>query len=406
VTIQQIILGGADAIQGPETTLLLHMDGVPGGTLFFDRSPIQKIFTASGASTSPVPKKFGTAAGSFPNLSSYITTPSHTGFDFGTGDFTVECWIYRTAAAGISQYGEIVGNALTASGVSWAINEFVDALGDARLRFLTYSALILESTVILPALNQWVSIAVTRSGGTVRLFVNGAVAGTATSASNFSTNNALRVGSQSGTGMRGYVEELRITKGLALYVANYTPATIPFPDSPGTQVFATWNPADKGSGVSLSGGNLISDYSDFLNSNVRATMGKTTGKWYWEVQVNAFNVNAFPNLGMWPQSRAITTYINGTTGVGRVTNSSLAINITLGVQFDAGAGTGAVYRNGVLVANFNGVPLTITEPWKPVIGEDNAGGAATFTANFGALNPLFLYAPPGDYNLGIYEFQP
>jgi hypothetical protein len=69
----------------------------------------------------------------------------------------------------------------------------------------------------------------------MRLFVNGVQDGSVTNARNY-TNTALRVGSElynsaQGGEFNGYIDDLRITQGIARYTANFTPPTAPFPDA-------------------------------------------------------------------------------------------------------------------------------------------------------------------------------
>jgi hypothetical protein len=79
----------------------------------------------------------------------------------------------------------------------------------------------------------WNHIAVTRSGITVRLFVNGIVVATNTSSLSLSNTLPLGVGIQTSSitnSLNGYLSDTRITKGVARYTANFTPPTEPFQD--------------------------------------------------------------------------------------------------------------------------------------------------------------------------------
>lgn len=160
----------------------------------------------------------------------------------------------------------------------------------------------------------------------------------------------------------------------------------------------SWNPSDKGSAVTLSGGNLVASYSAYTGSNVRAVTGKNEGKWYWELKLTTRDALSYINAGVWPASRAISTYIYSTTGVVRITPANHAVNDVFGFAFDADAGTLAVTRNGSALATVTA--LVIAEPWHPVVGDDNSGGTV-ITANFGAT--AFAYSPPVGYNAGIGE---
>lgn len=60
--------------------------------------------------------------------------------------------------------------------------------------------------------------------------------------------------------------------------------------------YATWNPADKGANITLSGGNLTATTSAFAWDAVRTTISKSTGKWYFEMSITANNLG-FSGIG-------------------------------------------------------------------------------------------------------------
>lgn len=159
----------------------------------------------------------------------------------------------------------------------------------------------------------------------------------------------------------------------------------------------TWNPSDKGAAVTLSNGDLSVNYSAYTGSNCRSVAGQSTGKWYWELTLTTRSSSAALNMGVWPSSRSIATYIYNTTGVVRVIPEAHAQGDVFGLAFDAAAGTLAVTRNGTALSTLSG--LVISELWHPVIGDDNASGAVVVTANFGAT--AFVYTPPAGFNAGF-----
>jgi hypothetical protein len=72
--------------------------------------------------------------------------------------------------------------------------------------------------------NQWYHIAVTRQSGTVKLWVNGVLDGSVADARNYSASGSLEVGiSHVGNYFTGYIDDLRITKGVARYTSTFTP---------------------------------------------------------------------------------------------------------------------------------------------------------------------------------------
>jgi hypothetical protein len=80
---------------------------------------------------------------------------------------------------------------------------------------------------------QWVHIALVRVGTTVTLYKNGVGGTTATSSQNFISQNVF-VGADDSAGsgtLNGYINDVRITNGVARYTSNFTPPTAAFPTS-------------------------------------------------------------------------------------------------------------------------------------------------------------------------------
>ena len=183
-------------------------------------------------------QKFGPFAGTTlpaPNYSAYfdgsgdyLSLANNVALQF-TADFTVEMWLYPTALSGVkglfgqrakeSNYspiilefnGAILNYQVSTSGSSWAVNLSGPSL----------------------TVNTWTHIALVRNSTTVTLYVNGVSAGTGTASGALMTPVAptylgMNSGSPSGAGyFTGYISNLRIVKGTAVYTANFTPSTSP-----------------------------------------------------------------------------------------------------------------------------------------------------------------------------------
>jgi hypothetical protein len=94
--------------------------------------------------------------------------------------------------------------------------------------------LLQDSSATRVVANQWYHVAVTRSGTTARLFIDGTQVASATDSSSLTNSLPLSIGTQFSTStnyLNGYVDELRITKGVARYISNFSVATVPFPNS-------------------------------------------------------------------------------------------------------------------------------------------------------------------------------
>lgn len=134
----------------------------------------------------------------------------------------------------------------------------------------------------------------------------------------------------------------------------------------------------------------------YAGSAAMAAKSVQAGKWYWELRIRNLDSSTSGsaiNIGVWPVNRAIDTYIYQTSGVRRVYQQALPGDV-FGVAFDADDGFCTIRKNGSVLGDVSGSPLSMMTPWAPVIGDDNRGGALV-EANFG-YSP-FVYAPPSGY---------
>lgn len=214
---------------------LLHMDGANGATTFPDSSPRPKTFAALGAAqVSTAQSRFGGASLLLDGLSAYLEAPSSVDFDFGTGDFTVEAWMY-TATVAVGQ-GVIIGRQEPGANAGFQFRRNNSTL-QLEMRATGNGPLFSIST---PAnslvVNAWHHVAATRSGTTISLFVDGALLASGASATNANCVRPLTIGVLNDTGplagfFQGHIDEVRITKGTARYTANFTPPTTAFPNA-------------------------------------------------------------------------------------------------------------------------------------------------------------------------------
>ena len=169
--------------------------------------------------------------------------------------------------------------------------------------------------------------------------------------------------------------------------------------------YATWDPANKSANVTLTGSNLVATTT--ARGSVKATLGKSSGKWYWEFVCSGASFgNALPgvanaselvsdypgfssnSVAYFNDGRKFTNSVLGTYG------DSYLAGDNIGVALDATAGTVTFYKNGVSQGAISGLTGTIY----PMAG--GASSAIIVTANFGAT--AFAYTPPAGYNAGLY----
>jgi hypothetical protein len=218
-----------------QVSLLLHGDGTNGSTTITDSSPSPKTVTAAGnAQISTAQSKFGGAslnAGTTPNFawgSNRLQVPAGADFAYGTGNFTAEAWLYITSfTGGVSWWTQTVG------GTNYFLN-FVSSTGIPTFIFATSGG---GTSVFGPAItaNTWNHVAVVRNSNVVTIYSNGTGGTSVNCAQNFDNTTYIpTIGSYTHDAatlvFNGYIDDLRITKGVARYTANFTPPGAPFPD--------------------------------------------------------------------------------------------------------------------------------------------------------------------------------
>jgi hypothetical protein len=206
-------------------SLLLSMNGANNSTTFTDRSSNALTVTANGnAKISTAQSKFDGTSAVLDGTGDYLMTPHNAVFSIESTDFALEAWIYRSASNAIHNIlNKRIG--IPASGWGWRINS------NNTLQFFHPGGSSITSTGTVPS-GAWVHVAATRSGNTVRQFVGGTLDATTATFSNGTSNTTeLRVGvdEAGGDGFNGYIDDLRITKGVARYTSSFTPPDRPFP---------------------------------------------------------------------------------------------------------------------------------------------------------------------------------
>jgi len=190
-----------------------------------DNAMMNDLETVGNAQISTSVKKYGTGSLYFDGTGDWMFAPDSPSWDFGTGDFTLEGWIYPTTSSSV----RVLWSAFSDSGDNgWSF----ELTSSDKLTFYAEGAYRVTSTSSVSA-NTWTHIAVSRSGSSLKLFINGTTDGTATNSTDISGSTAKLTIAATPSGtvpFTGYIDELRITKGYARYTATFTPPTAPFPD--------------------------------------------------------------------------------------------------------------------------------------------------------------------------------
>ena len=223
--------------------MLLHGNGANNSTTFTDSSSYNLSLTRTGTPViSTAQSKFGGASMYFTGTSQYLNVPSdYSSVAFGTGDFTVEFWSYIATAVTGYQFLFNIAHTNGNFDIRYGDSGFGNKL---QVGINTNSTSSTWSCALTKAgdAGVWKHIAFTRSGTTCRLFVNGTIQninngvnpGTYPSTSFTSSTSVTGVTSASIGGAsthtsQVYLDEFRITKGIARYTANFTTETAEFP---------------------------------------------------------------------------------------------------------------------------------------------------------------------------------
>jgi hypothetical protein len=168
--------------------------------------------------------RFGGSSGLFDGDSDYLTVPDSDDWTFDA-DFTVECWIRVNVLPSGSDKAMIVGH-VSGSGNNWSDIGWAISLRQDPNNYITFQAsdngsagISLDSTTDIQA-GTWYHVAAVRSGSTTKLFIDGVEEdSTTTSYSILDGAWTLKIGQGYDVGeyYNGWIDELRISKGIARY---------------------------------------------------------------------------------------------------------------------------------------------------------------------------------------------
>ena len=200
---------------------------VNGNTTIYRANPFG--FTSAGTSTLTKGSAY------FDGSGDYLIS-NNPDLAFGTGDFTVECWIYALAANDQAIYEGRLKNSNSTGFTLTAFNS-------TTIR--TYSSSVLLTATVSNYIGTWTHIAVTRSSGISRLFVNGILGQSAASTTNFTDDRAIIGAGMYSTivsaAFNGFISNFRIIKGTAAYTANFIPSTKPLTTTNNTVLLTCQN---------------------------------------------------------------------------------------------------------------------------------------------------------------------
>lgn len=215
--------------------LLLHCNGTDGSTTFTDNSPSPKTVTVAGnAQIDTAQSKWGGASGLFDGTGDYISVPDSVDLEMGSGNFTIELWV-RLATVGTFQ--SLVIKDFTGSGFPSIIGNITTA-GKLRMAISSSgSGYVIDSTgTTVLSTNTWYHVAYVRNGSTFTGYLNGSPECSGSTASAlFDSTNRWTFGALDYVTpidfLNGWLDDIRITKGVARYTTAFSIPTEEFPNS-------------------------------------------------------------------------------------------------------------------------------------------------------------------------------
>lgn len=213
-------------------SLLMKFEGTNASTTFLDGGLLAVPVTAVGtAQISTARSRFGssslltaTGGGNYANINTNMTAFAYP------GDFTIEGWWWFNANN--IGYQPLICAAAAQDATAWAL--ILET--NNTLTFYSSTTTVWNigvSSTQVPTTGAWHHIAVTRSGSNVRMFYNGTQIGSTTSLNSIASGTSVRIGGYQffpggARSFGGNIDEVRITKGVARYTANFTPPSSEF----------------------------------------------------------------------------------------------------------------------------------------------------------------------------------
>jgi len=264
----------------PQTSLLMHFNGTNGSTTMTDNSKNNTTVTSNnGVAITTAQNKFGGSSVFFDGTNDYLSIANNSALNLSGGSYTIECWIRPTG--NYAGYNTII--AKRAASAAWQV----------YLRITTGVLGFFDGTErvssVTPPANVWSHVAAVYNGTTINLYLNG-VSVLSTAVGNTDYDSSIYIGGQPANGeyFIGYIDDLRITKGIARYTSNFTPPTEQFLDSAGdANSSVVVNSTATGFAIGTGGINGAQLAKAWVNFNGTGTVAIT----------DSYNVSSITDLG-------------------------------------------------------------------------------------------------------------
>ena len=228
----------AKAIPGDQyynsCSLLMHFNGANGSTTFTDNSKNNLTVTSNnGASISTAQSKFGGASVFFDGTDDYLSSVNNSAFNLSSGDFTVEFW-FRTSTLSLPASHAVLVGQMSYTSAGWGIWQY----SSTTVYVYIGTGFAIQTPSVFSSTSTWYHIALVKNGtgaNSLKLYVDGVVQAQGNYTPTYASSYPLVIGGITTTTgwnnnfySNGYIDELRITKGVARYTSNFTPPNSQF----------------------------------------------------------------------------------------------------------------------------------------------------------------------------------
>lgn len=310
-------------------SLLLNTTSTNGAqnNTFLDGSTNAFAITRNGNTTQGTFSPFSQTGWSnyFDGTGDYLSAAANTAFDFGSGDFTVELWINpssRTNTDGVISKGNTSSTGNEVWSLEWNSTNNLNFYSGGGL----VSPVVTSTTQF--AIGVWYHVAVARSGTTTKIFVNGTEEASSTTSYTVAAGGTLYIGTgwfaPATRDTSGYISNLRIVKGTAVYTSAFTPPTSPLTAITNTslltcrsnrfidnssnafaitrngdvsvQAFSPFNPTAAWSASTNGGSGYFDGTGDYLSVADNVALEPGSSDLTWEMWINTTASNQYATI--------------------------------------------------------------------------------------------------------------